>query len=87
MLIKIYNLIMSTTINTLDGLRACVRQPYKIDATQFLSAVQRGEASIRNMLQLSLVDMPIDVEAIQRELTEGIDQLIGPAEGPDEDNV
>ncbi len=77
---------MSTNINTLDGLRGCVRKPYQIDGTQFLAAVQRGEASIRNMLQLSLVDMPIDVEAIQRELTEGVDQLIGPAEEPDEEN-
>ena len=76
----------TNTINTLDGLRSCVRRPYQIDATQFLSAVQRGEASIRNMLQLSLVNMPIDVAALQQEITGGIDQLIGPAEELDGGN-
>ena len=75
-----------TTINTLEGLRSCVRKPYQIDGTQFLAAVQRGEASIRGMLQLSLADISIDVGAIQRELTEGVDQLIGPAEEPDGEN-
>lgn len=68
------------SITSLDSLHKCVKHAYQRNATQFLASVQGGEASIRGMLHDCFANEAIDVDAIQRELTEGIEQLVGTGE-------